>query len=227
MKPLQAPNRRRAQGHRPRAAILAAGVAIALGLGGCVTVFPKSKAAQLYRFDVAAIDPAAPAPAEGAGFSVFRAPTSFAHGSDSDRILTVTGDQVAYVAEARWIASAAVLFDEAESHAFDRSGGPAHLGRRGEALNAPVALRLDVDAFEARYLDGSAAPPTVVIEIRAGLTRTSDHQLIASRIFEARKKVAENRVGEIVPGFDAALSDVMGQIVAWTDAEGAKAKPQS
>jgi len=196
----------------------------ALGLGGCVTLFPKVKAVQLYRFDVAAVDPATRAPADGDGFSVFRSPTSFAHGADSDRILTATGDEVAYIADARWITSAAVLFDEAESHAFDRSSGPAHLGRRGESLNAPVALRLDVDAFEARYLDGPAAPPTVVIEIRAGLTRTADHQLIASRIFEVRKKVADNRVGEIVPGFDAALSDVMDQIVTWTGAEGAKAR---
>ena len=224
MIPLQAPIRLFAPGRRRRTGILAAGLVVAMGLSGCVTVFPKSKAAQLYRFDVAAADPATPAPVDGAGFSVSRGPTSFAHGSDTDRILTVTGDQVAYIAEARWISSAAALFDEAESHAFDRSGRPAHLGRRGESLNAPVALRLDVDAFEARYLDGPSAPPTVVIEIRAGLTRTSDHQLMASRIFESRKKVSENRVGEIVPGFDDALSDVMGQIVTWVTAEGAKAR---
>lgn len=204
---------------RPLRPVLAAALAMTLGLGGCVTVFPKVKPSQLYRFDVTA--PPAASEAGGGGFAVYRAPTTFAHGAETDRILTLTGSEAAYIAEARWIAPASALFDEAESHAFDQSAGPAHLGRRGELLNAPVSLRLDVEAFEARYLDGASAAPTVVVRVRAGLTRTSDRKLVASRIFESRKKADGNRIGAIVPGFNAAITEVLGQIVDWTNTNGA------
>ena len=203
-----------------RAAALALLAMLGLGISACVTLFPKVKAVQIYRFDVAA--GAAATPADGSGFSVFRSPTTFGHGSDTDRILTVAGDQVAYIADARWIAPAAVLFDEAESHAFDQSSGPAHLGRRGEVLNAPVSLRLDVESFEARYLDGDKAAPTVVVRVRASLNRVADHKVLAVRTFESQKKAADNRIAAIVPGFDAALTEVLGQVVSWTDVEGSK-----
>lgn len=203
-----------------RLAALAAGLTLGLALAGCVTVFPKVKPAQLYRFDVAPSDAAPQAPSVVAPFSVYRAQTSFNRGADGDRILTMTADQAAYMADARWIAPASVLFDEAESHAFDQSNGAARLGRRGEMVNAPVSLRLDVEAFETRYTDGPTTAPTVVIRVRGNLTRVSDRKILAVRMFESRKKVDDNRVSAIIPGYDAALSEVLGQIVAWTNAEG-------
>ena len=195
---------------------------MALALGGCVTLLPKTEPAQLYRFDVSGGASTQPV-ADAAGFWVYRAPTSFARGADGDQILTLSGDQVAYIAGARWIAPAAVLFDGAESHAFDQSSGAAHLNRRGEVGNGLVNLRLDVGAFEARYLDGAGAPPTVVVQVRASLSRVTDRQPLATRIFESRKKVDSNRVGAIVPGFNAAVTDVLDQVVVWTDTEGSKA----
>jgi len=192
--------------------------ATSLGLAGCVTLFPKTVPAQLYRFQVAAPN-TAPAPDPGAVISISRAPTSFDRGAESDQILTATGDQVAYISGARWVAPAASLFDEAESQAFDQSASRVRLARRGELVNAPVNLRLDVGAFEARYLDGPTAPPTVVVRIRAIITRTADRKVLAVRNFESLKPASDNRVGPIVAGFDAALSDALDQIVSWTDAQ--------
>jgi cholesterol transport system auxiliary component len=192
--------------------------ALAASLGGCVTIFPKTIPSQLYRFQVAAA-PEAAAPASGAEVSVVRAQTSFVRGAEGDQILTSNGDQVAYIAGARWVAPAASLFDEAESQAFDQSGSRVRLARRGEFVSAPISLRLDVGAFEARYLDGPTAAPTVVIKIRAIITRVADRRVLAVRDFESRKPAGENRVGPIVTGFDAALSDALGQIVGWTDSQ--------
>ncbi len=200
---------------------LALGLTLGAGLTGCVTVFPKAIPAQMYRFDVSPSE-TPPTPSTATPFSVYRAPTSFNRGADGDKILTMTGDQAAYVAAARWVSPASVLFDEAESRAFDLSGGPARLGRRGELVSAPINLRLDVEAFETRYADGPAAAPTVVVRVRANLTRVVDRKTLAVRVFESQKKVADNRVSAIVPGYDAAVSDVLGQIVAWTNDEGSK-----
>jgi cholesterol transport system auxiliary component len=204
-----------------------AGLGAGLMLSGCVTLLPKSAPVQLYRFDVAEPGQGDQSAANSTAFWVHRAPTSFARGAEGDQILTITGDQAAYIAGARWVAPAGALFDDAESHAFDRSGGPARLGRRGEAGAAALNLRLDVETFEARYVDGAGAAPTIVVQVRASLDRAADRSPVASRMFESRKKAASNNVSAIVPQFDAALTDALGQIVTWTNTEGAAAKPAS
>lgn len=196
------------------AALIGGGVV----LSGCVTVFPKTPPAQLYRFDVEADAAAAPTPA-GQAFDVARMSTIFDQAAAGDRILTSTGDQAAYIAGARWVSPAAVLFDEAEAKAFDTAGGPARLLRRG---GAPVSLQLDVQTFEAVYSGASNAAPTVVVRVHGRLVHAGDRQVLGDRIFESRKPASDNRVGAIVQAFDSATSDALGQIVAWA---GTTARP--
>lgn len=193
-------------------ALAVAGVA----LSGCVTLFPKVPPAQLYRFE---ITPSSQPPeaTQGAEISVIRAPTTFAHGAAGDQLLTVNGDQVAYIASARWIAPAVSLFDQAESEAFDQSATRLRLARRGEIVNAPLNLRLDVESFETRYLDGPANAPAVVVRIRAILTRSSDHKIVEAQTFESRKPAGQNRVAAIVSAYSAAVTEALGAIVTWTE----------
>ena len=51
--------------------------------------------------------------------------------------------------------------------------------------------------------------------------RDHDRALLGDKVFEGRSRAADNRVGAIVPAYDAAVGDVLGQIVAWTDQTGA------
>ena len=205
-----------------RRLLTCAGLSAGLALGGCVTLLPKTAPVQLYRFDVAEAGQADQAVANSAAIWVHRAPTSFARGAEGDQILTITGDQAAYIAGARWVAPAGALFDDAESHVFDRSSGPVRLGRRGEVGAAALNLRLDVETFEARYVEGAGSAPTIVVQVRASLDRVADRTPVATRMFESRKKASSNNVGAIVPQFDAALSEVLGQVVDWTNAEAAQ-----
>ena len=197
-------------------------VAVAFSLPGCVSLLPKTTPAQLYSLTVAA------SPTNAAeisrGFNVQRLPTAFASEAEGSQILTVDGDQAAYIAAARWDAPAAQLFDEAETMAFDRASGPARLLRAGDSASGPVGLRLDVQSFEARYLGGPKAAPTVVVSVRALLIGTADHKVIADQVFESQRPAADDRVGAIVDGFDAATTDVLTRIVDWTGREGAAAK---
>ncbi|MBN8456000.1 hypothetical protein [Accumulibacter sp.] len=50
--------------------------------------------------------------------------------------------------------------------------------------------------------------------------------VLAERIFEARVRAADNRVSDIVPAYDKAVAEVLGEIVAWTS-ENAKATTAS
>ncbi|MBW8813978.1 MAG: membrane integrity-associated transporter subunit PqiC [Caulobacterales bacterium] len=192
----------------------------ALSLSGCISLLPKSKPAHLYRFGepVAAAAPDMPARTVG----VFRSNGAFQRESAGDRLLTVDGGKVAYIAQTRWAAPATVLWDEAVLAAFDADPGPVRLISRGEPASAAYVLRLDVRNFEARYDHGPKAAPTVLVRVRAAMTRGTDKQL-AEKIFEASVPARDNRVGAIVPAYDKAVGEVLKAIVAWTNQQAAPA----
>ena len=186
----------------------------ALALSGCISLLPKSKPAQLYRFG--ATPAAAPATAARPNaVAVFRTNGSFQGEAADDRILTITGGKVAYIAESRWVAPAETLFNEAVANAFDAS--PVRLIARGQQGRTAYALRLDVRDFETRYDHGAKAAPTVVVRLHAALTR-SDQTSVGEREFEARAPASDNRVSAIVEAYDKAVADVIGKLVAWTEA---------
>lgn len=198
-----------------RAALrLAAVGACALALSGCITLLPKSKPAQLYRFGQTAAS--APGPSAGT-VGVFHANGTFASESGGDRILTITGGKAAYIAQSRWVAPAGVLWNEAVTKAFDADRGKVQLISRGQQTKGAYALRMDVRNFETRYDDGADRAPTVLVRVRAVLTNT-DFTKTTEQIFEAKAAASDNRVGAIVDAYDKAVTDVLGQIVAWTNA---------
>jgi cholesterol transport system auxiliary component len=191
-----------------------------LGLGGCISLFPKATPAQLYRFGVAAT-PAQPP--TGGTFNVLHLTTAFTQPAEGDRILTTNGTEAAYIAGSRWVAPASSLFDEAEQQAFDQSGGAARLLHRGDPATAPVGLTLDVQSFEARYSGDPKAAPTVVVTVHAMLTSAGDRKVLGDQVFVSRIPASDNRVTAIVDAYNSALTDVMTQIVGWTDQRGAVA----
>lgn len=188
--------------------------ACGLALSGCISLLPKTKPAHLYRFGQPAGSEATTAPQGQVG--VFRTNATFQRESAGDQILTITNGQAAYVAETRWVAPAAVLWDEAVLAAFDADPGPVRLVSRGEPASVAYVLRLDVRNFEARYDHGAKAAPTVLVRVRAAITRGIDRSTVAERIFEKQVPAADNRVGAIVPAYDKAVGEVLKEIVAWT-----------
>jgi len=195
-----------------RAALLAA---CAVALTGCISLFPKSKPAQLYRFD--AVAPASRATATGPRVGVLKLNTVFARATGGDRMLGITGSEAAFVAESRWVAPASILFDEAVARVFDGEGGVARLISRGEAGSADFGLRLDMRNFEAVYLDGPKAAPTVVIRLRAVMIHSNDRSLAGEKIFEARVRAGENRVSAIVEAYNEGVGKVLTDLVGWVD----------
>jgi cholesterol transport system auxiliary component len=190
---------------------------VGTALAGCISLFPKQKPLQLYEFGETAGAAAPAAPAAGPGFVVILANTDFDRAAAGERILTIQGDQTAYIEGAGWVSPAPMLFDLAIRKAFD--AGPARLLAKGEPARADYSLTLDVRTFEARYLAGPNAPPTVRIEVYAGMGATSertDHD----RVFVGEAAASDNRVSAIVIAFDQAFAKVMAQLVPWVDARG-------
>jgi cholesterol transport system auxiliary component len=191
-----------------------------LGLGGCISLFPKVPPAQLYQFNVAAAPAQAPT---GATFNILHLTTGFTLPAEGDRILTTNGTEAAYIAGSRWVSPASTLFDQAEQQAFDQSGGAARLLHRGDPALAPVGLTLDVQSFEARYSGDPKAAPIVVVTVHAMLTSAADRRVLGDHTFVSRVPASDNRVSAIVDAFNSATTDVLTQIVGWTGERGAGA----
>ena len=202
------------------AAIAAVAVGLSMSLAGCISLFPKSNPAGLYRFGHVAAESSRPA--SDKSFGVYKTPTVFTRAAMSDRLLSVTNGEAAYIADARWVSPAIVLFDEAVARAFEANGSTARLVTRGEALKAAMALRLEVRSFETDYVNGPKAAPEVLVEIRAVMTRSNDRALLGDKVFVARVKAADNRLSAIVPAYDQAVDKVLTEIVAWVGEAGAK-----
>jgi cholesterol transport system auxiliary component len=191
---------------------LAAVATCAVALSGCISLLPRSKPAQLYRFGPQPA--AAAAPARPGTVAVFRTNGAFQEEAADDRILTMSGGKAAYIAQSRWVAPAETLFNEAVSNAFDAS--PIRLIARGQQGRFAYALRIDVRSFEARYDGGPDAAPTVIVRVHAALAK-SDQTNVGEQDFEASVPASDNRVGAIVAAFDKATAAVIGKLVTWTE----------
>jgi cholesterol transport system auxiliary component len=189
-----------------------------LSLGGCISLFPKSKPAQLYRFDNEPLQAAQALPAPGARV-IARGNMRFETAAAADKILTVTGADTAYIAGARWVSPAPVLFEEALIKAYEAAGG-VRLAEGGSSLHASETINIDVQTFETRYDQGPQGPPQVVVQLRAQLVRVSDHGVVAEQLFTSAQRASENRVGPIVEAYDAGVRDVLSKLVAWSSQQG-------
>jgi cholesterol transport system auxiliary component len=200
-------------------AILAAVLSMAGATGACVSLFPKAEPSQLYRFGVDAAQ--AQADTASRTYNIGRAPTAFTRSAASDRILTMTGAEAAYVAGSRWVAPASVLFDEAAARTFDATPGCARLLSRGDPSSPDARLRLEVRIFEVRYLDGPGTAPTAVVEANASLTRSQDREVILDRAVRIEARAADNRVSAIVAALDAASSKALSEIAVAVNGQAA------
>jgi len=196
--------------------------AAALTLTGCISVFPKAEPVGLYRFGVEPVAAAKGPP--GALFGVLKTPTVFTRASAGDRLLTITNGEAAYIASARWVSPAIVLFDEAVARAFEADPGRARLIGRGEVAKADLVLRMEVRSFEVVYVNGPKAAPEVLVQVRGVINRNNDRALVGDQVFEARVKASSNRVSSIVEAYDSATAKVLTDVTSWVSASGAGIK---
>jgi cholesterol transport system auxiliary component len=187
----------------------------ALALAGCVSLFPKAKPSQLYRFGSVA-GAAAPRPVSQP-VNIALGPVGFYQAASGDRILTMTGSEAAYIAQARWVEPASAMFTDALERGFEQKSQRVRLVDRRQATANSLVLNVDVDAFEARYQNGPKAAPTVVVSFTARIIRFPERSVVAEQRFTASRAAADNRVGAIVPAYDAALDTALGELTGWAD----------
>ncbi len=206
-------------------AALASATALAAGLGGCVSLLPKQAPVQLYQFGRVPTPLAQAGPEPGGMLGrggpvagVILSQVTMPRAALGDGVLTVRGDQAAYLAGARWLTPAVLMFQEDVQGAFEAQARSIRLIDRSQPGSASALLRLDVTEFDARYDPATQAPPTVVVSLRATLSRADGRELV-QQVFTSRRPATEDRVSAIVSAYDAAVDEVLGQVVGWTQAK--------
>ncbi|MCR6661348.1 MAG: ABC-type transport auxiliary lipoprotein family protein [Asticcacaulis sp.] len=194
---------------------------VAIALTGCVTLLPKTKPAQLYRFGYTPEMVEQKAEAAGtAGRAVGMAPTGIVFGtvtfpqdSAGDRIVTVEGSEVAYVAEARWTSAASGLFKDAISTGFARGGQTVTLEPRGPTA-ANFRLDISVRKFETDYKRNR---PTVSVALDARLIRLSDRMVVGQKFISADIPVRKSDMSLMADGYNQATTQVVTSLIDFSE----------
>lgn len=194
---------------------------VAVALTGCVTLLPKTKPAQLYRFGYTPEMVEQKAEAAGtAGRAVGMAPTGIVFGtvtfpqdSAGDRIMTVEGSEVAYVAEARWTSAASGLFKDAISTGFARGGQTVTLEPRGPTA-ANFRLDISVRKFETDYKRNR---PTVSVALDARLIRLSDRMVVGQKFISADIAVRKSDMSLMADGYNQATTQVVTSLIDFSE----------
>jgi cholesterol transport system auxiliary component len=202
---------------RTAAAVL--GLVLAASLSGCVSLFPKAKPADLYRFTPQVAQ--APQSPDGKRIPISLSAVDFTAAASSDRILTMTGDEAAYIEGARWVSTAQAQFEEAIDKAFERGSSTTRIVERRQSASARLVMNVSVETFETRYENGPKAAPKVVVEVRAQLIRFPDRAVVGENLFRSEQAAGDNRVSAIVQAYNAAVTEVLTKLTAWTDEEAA------
>ena len=192
---------------------LALAAIAAVSLSGCA-LLSSPDPVQLYRFGDAAGPVATPV---ASPVQIKLRALDMPQASQGDRLLGVTGSEAAYIAGARWVSPALMLYSDALETSFGSQARGVRLIGRRELTPTTRLLDVDVRAFETRY-DYAGAAPTVVITVRTRLLRFPERTVVSEQTFTVSQPAGENRVSAIVEAYDLATRDVNTQIVAWTDA---------
>lgn len=112
--------------------------------------------------------------------------------------------------------------------AFEDSGKIVAIGRQSTGVRGDFVLLTDIRQFESVYRDPGQAP-TVMVSIQAKLLAQPNTRVLATRRFDAEVPAASAEIPSVVAAFNAALTQVNGDIIGWTlttgQANAAAAKP--
>jgi cholesterol transport system auxiliary component len=206
--------------------ILAAGLAAAVPLAGCVTLLPKTNPVQMYRFgyDVQKVDKIQGRPAQAIyglqPVALAFGTVEFPQESAGDRIATVEGNQISYVADARWASPAQAMFNQAISEGFARSSENITLQARGPGP-APYRVDITVRKFETSYTHNK---PVVTIVFDTRLIRMSDRTVVGQGLITSEVPVRRNDMTSIVEGYNVATVRAVDSLISFSEGTIGKAQ---
>jgi cholesterol transport system auxiliary component len=137
-------------------------------------------------------------------------------GLDTSRIaLSVKPNALDYYAGAEWAGRVPSMVQTALVEAFEKSAAVPAVASDASGLHADFLVDTTIRDFEAVY-DSPDKPARAVIRLDVRLVQMPQQKIIAQTSFSAEAAASGKDVADSVPAFDAALGNVLQQIVTWT-----------
>lgn len=143
---------------------------------------------------------------------VICAPTALSMLDSAQIMVEPAPGQVAYLSDARWGDRLPVLVHARVIEAFENGGKGPRVARPGDGIKGDLQISLDIRAFAVR-LDPSG--PRAVVEMSARAIGNPSVRIVGARIFTADVPVLEFCATAAVQALEAALHEVLVELVAW------------
>lgn len=189
--------------------------AMLVGLGACSRLLPftsEQEPPSVYFLDPPQQVPDIPAPAHWQ--LLVDAPLA-PRMLDTDRIAIQTAPlEVTYYADSRWADRPAEMLQRLLVQAFENDGARAGVGLPGRGVRPDYMLLTELRAFQAELTPGQSLP-LVRVRVHAQLVGDRDGRIVAAQEFEQVVPATATDVRAVVHAFDAAVDQVLGDIVTW------------
>lgn len=132
---------------------------------------------------------------------------------DSERIVVSSDSRITYYPDAQWADRLPAVFQAKAIEAFEQSQRARAVGRPGEGLSIDYQLLIDIRAFE---FASSGNRGVARIEVSAKILNDRNGRVVATRVFKGEAPAARDEAGYVVAAVDAALNQVLIDLVRWT-----------
>lgn len=193
-------------------------MASTLFVSSCVSVLPEAAPAKP-RFHIVAADADALS-GDALDFSLVIDEPRSTRVYDSVRIAVASAPgRIEYLAGAEWADRAPRLFQTALVQTFEDAGRILAVGDRSSLPVADFVLQTDMRRMELKVQDGEAADISVYARLTDG-----KGEIFAARKFEARIPANSTKPDAVYAAFNTGFDQVVTDLVAWTYAEGERAR---
>jgi cholesterol transport system auxiliary component len=131
------------------------------------------------------------------------------------RISLQRGQTMDYFADAQWTDSTPHLLQSLLVQAFETSGRIRGVAPESAGARADYVLETETRSFQAQYPTDNGVP-SVVVTIVARLVTAGHGDVIGTFEASHEAQAAQNTVPAVVQAFDAATSQSLEDVVAWT-----------
>jgi cholesterol transport system auxiliary component len=190
--------------------------ALLLGLGACSGLLPfadEQEPPAIYFLDAPQEVPGAPVAIDR---QILIEEPLVPRMLDTERIAVQSAPlEVTYYADSLWADRPSAMLQRLLVQTFENNGAFAGVGIPGRGLRPDYVLLTELRAFQAELTPGQRLP-LVRVRIHAQLVRDSDGRIVASRDFEQVVPATATDVRAVVHAFDAAVDQVLSDIVSWS-----------
>jgi cholesterol transport system auxiliary component len=132
---------------------------------------------------------------------------------DSERIVVNSDARISYYPDAQWADRLPAVLQAKAIQAFEQSKRARAVGRPGEGLSIDYQLLIDIRAFEFNTSIGNSYAR---IEVFAKILNDRNGRVVAQRVLTGSAPVYRDDARNVVAALDAALNQVLVELVSWT-----------